>query len=136
MTYADIAGYEVTVEHRDIPASMEWVKAEGGDRTHSSQKFRARARGAKQVVTGDSERDNVTTVCYADPVAHANFIALLDAGHLFEGATIQVVYLDKSGVSKGNPRRITGCSVAKAPGFNADANSEDMAEIEIEWAAP
>lgn len=135
MTFADVAGYEVTVSHASIPASIEWSKADGGDLTHSSQKFRATARGKKQVLAGDSERDNITTTCYCDPVAHAAFLADLDAGTIFEGTTISVVYLDKSGVPKGSPRQFTGCSIAKAPGVSADANSEDMFEVVIEWAA-
>ena len=134
MTFADVAGYEVTVSHASIPASIEWSKAEGGDLTHASQKFRATARGRKQNVPADSERDNITTTCYCDPVAHASFLADLDAGEIFDGTTIAVTYLDKSGVPKGSPRQFTGCSVAKAPGVSADANSEDMAEVVIEWA--
>ena len=124
---------KVTNPTSPIPV-IDWDKFTGGDLTHSTTKVRAKAGGAKQILTGDSEYDNITVEAFIDPVAHSDFLIALKGGAKYEGTTISLTYLDNAGVPVGKQLTFTGCSVAKFSPPQADANGEEAAKLVIEWA--
>ncbi len=114
--------------------AVEWATMSGGDLTHSITKLRRTAGAAKEVMSADSEFDNITTEAYVDPAAHADLLVALKAGERFEGSTIRVQAIDNAGIPIGKPVEYFGCSVAKSTLPAADANGEDAAMVSIEWA--
>lgn len=117
-----------------IISVTDWDKFSGGDLSHSITKVRRAAGAPKEVLTGDSEVDNITTEAFIDPAAHSAFIKKLKDGEKFEGTTITVYYIDNAGVQVGDELSWTGCSVAKFSPPQADSNGEDAAKLVIEWA--
>jgi hypothetical protein len=113
---------------------IDWDKFSGGDLTHSITKVRRSAGAAKEVLTGDSEVDNITIEAFIDPAAHSAFIKQLKDNAKFENTSITVYYIDNAGVQVGQELTWTGCSVAKYTPPPADANGEDAAKLVIEWA--
>ena len=124
---------KVTHPSKVIPV-LGWDKFTGGDLTHSTTKVRPSAGAAKQVLTGDSEYDNITVEAFIDPAAHSDFLLALKGGEKYEGASISLIYLDNAGVQVGKTMTWTGCSVAKFSPPQADSNGEDAAKLIIEWA--
>lgn len=113
---------------------IDWDKFTGGDLTHSTTKVRPSAGAAKQVLSGDTEVDNITVEAFIDPAAHSDFLAALKAGKKYEGTTISLIYIDNAGIQVGKALTWSGCSVAKFTPPPADANGEDAAKLVIEWA--
>ncbi len=112
---------------------IEWDKASGGARNHTTTKVRTRAGGKKKPLSGDSEVDNVTTEAFIDPVAHDAVLAALHAGETYPGTTITRQFIDAAEVPIGSPRSWFNCSVAKVDPSDADANSDEGAKLVIEW---
>lgn len=123
---------KVTVSHKRLPP-IDWDKASGGDRTHSSTKVRATAAGPKIVLTGDSEVENVTTEAFIDPVAYAGVLAALHAGEKYAGASITRQFVDAADIPVGPPITHMDCSVVKFTPPEADANGEDGSKLVVEW---
>lgn len=117
-----------------IISVTDWDKFSGGDLTHSITKVRRTAGAKKEVLTGDSEVDNITVEAFIDPAAHSAFLNALKGGEKFEGTSITVYFIDNAGVQVGSEMTYTGCSVAKFSPPQADANGEDAAKLVIEWA--
>ena len=113
---------------------LEWDKFSGGDLTHSTTKVRPSAGAKKQVLTGDSEYDNITVEAFIDPAAHSDFLLALKGGSKFEGTSITLVYIDNAGIPVGKAMTWTGCSVAKFSPPQADSNGEEAAKLVIEFA--
>jgi len=122
----------VTVSHTSLPA-IEWSKASGGARNHTTTKVRTTAGGKKKPLSGDSGVENVTTEAFIDPVAHDALIAALHAGETYQGATVTRQFIDAAEVPIGSPRSYFDCSVAKFELSDADANAEDGATLIVEW---
>lgn len=135
MAYSSVAQTVVTVVHPQIPATIEWDKLEGGDLSHSNQRFYTAPR-RERLFPGRSARDNITTEAYLDPVAHADFIEALNAGVKFEGTVIKVQSVDAAGGPVGKADIYNNCIVAKTPPRKVDLNGEDMQKIVIEWEVP
>ena len=112
---------------------IEWAKASGGARSHTTTKVRTRAGGKKKPLSGDSEVDNVITEAYIDPVAHDAVLAALHAGEKYEGTTVTRQFIDAAEVPIGSPRSYFDCSVAKFELSDADANGEEGATLSVEW---
>ena len=126
----------VTVVNTTTPIPvLEWDKFSGGDVTHSITKVRRTAGAKKEVLTGDSEVDNITTEAFVDPAAHSQFLRDLKDLKKFEGTQITVYAIDNAGARVGGSELTwTNCSVAKSTPIQADANGEDAAKLVIEWA--
>ena len=122
----------VTVSHQSLP-QIEWHRASGGARSHTTTKVRTTAGGRKKPLSGDSEVDNITTEAYIDTVAHDALIAALHAGEKYEGATVTRQFIDAAEVPIGTPRSYFDCSVAKFELSDADANGEEGATLSVEW---
>ncbi len=117
-----------------LMGAVEWDKFSGGDLTHSITKLRRTAGAKKEVLSADSEYDNITTEAFVDPEAHADLLVALKQGERFEGATIKVQAIDNAGVPIGKPLEYFECSVASSKLMEADANGEDPSELVVEWA--
>ena len=113
---------------------LDWDKSSGGDITHSVNKVRRSAGKAKEILTGDSETDNITVEAFIDPAAHSGFLKALKDGNKYAGTAISLIYVDNAGVQVGESLTYTGCSVAKFTPPQADANGEEAAKLVIEWA--
>lgn len=135
MPYTSVATSRVTVTHPQIPANIEWDKFDGGDLSHSNQRFYT-APNKERVFPGKSSRDNITTEAHCDPIAHADFIAAGNSGAVFEGAVIKVESVDAAGVPIGKPDTYASCVVAKWAPRKVDLNAEDMQKIVVEWEVP
>ncbi len=114
--------------------AVDWDKFTGGDLNHSITKLRRTAGAAKEVLSADSEVDNITTEAFIDPAAHADLLVALKNGERFEGTTIRVQAIDNAGIPIGKPLEYTGCSVARFTPPEADANGEDPSKLICEWA--
>jgi hypothetical protein len=126
---------KVLVTNDSSPISVaDWDKFSGGDLTHSVSKVRVTAGGKKQVLTGDSEVDNIVTEAFIDAAAHSAFLKALKDGSKFDGTSITVKFIDNAGVQVGDTMVWTNCSVAKFSPPQADSNGEDAAKLVIEWA--
>lgn len=112
---------------------IAWDKASGGDRSHNSRKARATAGGPKQVLSGDSEIDNVITEAFIDPVAYDAVLQQLHAGETFPNTTVARQFIDAAEVPVGQARRYFPCSVAKFSLSDADANGEEGSKLIVEW---
>ena len=112
---------------------IQWAKASGGDRSHNSTKVRATAGGPKQVLSGDSEVDNVTTEAFIDPVAYDAVLQKLHAGETYPGTTVTRQFIDAAEVPVGSARSYHNCSVAKFSLSDADANGEEGSTLSVEW---
>ncbi len=82
--------------------AVDWDKFTGGDLNHSITKLRRTAGAAKEVLSADSEVDNITTEAFIDPAAHADLLVALKNGERFEGTTIRNTPAARW---RGSPRR-------------------------------
>ncbi len=114
--------------------AVDWDKFSGGDLNHSITKLRRTAGAKKEVLSADSEVDNITVEAFIDPAAHADLLLALKNGERFDGATIKVQAIDNAGVPIGKALEYYGCSVARFTPPEADANGEDASKLVIEWA--
>jgi hypothetical protein len=135
MGYSSVATSTVSVVHPQIPATIEWDKFDGGDLSHSNQRFYT-APNKEQVFGGKSARDNVTVEAFLDPVAYADFIEAGNAGEKFAGAVIRVQSVDAAGIPVGKADEYKACVVSKWTPRKVDLNGEDMQKIIIEWEVP
>lgn len=115
-------------------SAVQWATSSGGDISYSISKLRRTAGAVKEVLSADSEIDNVTTEAFVDPAAHATLIKKLKEGTRFEGSTIAVQAIDNAAVPIGQPVEFKGCSVARVGWPESDANGEDPVKLTIEWA--
>jgi len=135
MGFTSVADTLVSVIHPLIPNTIEWDKLEGGEISHSNQRFYT-SPNVERVYGGKSSRDNITTEAHLDPIAHATFIAQLNAGEKFEGTTLKLVSVDAAGVKSGDADEYKNCVVSKYTPRKGDLNAEDMQKIIIEWEVP
>ena len=114
--------------------AVQWATSTGGDITYSITKLRRTAGATKEVLSADSEIDNVTLEAYVDPAAHATFIKKLKDGSKFEGTTISVQAIDNAAVPVGQPVEFKGCQVARVGWPESDANGDEPVKLTVEWA--
>lgn len=124
------------VTHPDIPASLEWDTIDGGGWTHNSSKARASAGGRKEVIEGESERENFKTTTLVDTSTHMAFLKLCHDGYKFPNATVARQIVDSAGVPVGDPLAATGCWAEQVTMPQGDANGSDLVKVEIEWMTP
>ena len=136
MPYTSLARSIVTVTHPEIPQSIEWTDFEGGGLSLNSQRFYTGPKGPEKVFAGRRSRENATTKAYVDPIAHADFLAKLNAGYAFEGAVLTVSSTDAGGNPIGTPDTYKGCQVGQHTPRQVNNNSEEMQIIPVEWEIP
>lgn len=122
---------ELKVSVSTIPG--DWDTGSGWGGSHATTRLRPSAGAQKVVVSGEYNRENVTTTRFVDPVRDADLLERLANGDRFPDTTVQAQPIDAAGVPIGSPIMFGGCSIEKYELSDADSNGEDPVKLKIEW---
>lgn len=112
-----------------------WQTASGYSGEADTSKFREEAGGAKRAISGPQEYGDVTLERAFVAERDSDLVAALQAEQKFGGTKITIAMMDEAyHVIPGKSITISPCVVKSWEIPEADANSAEVAHLQIVWA--